>query len=381
MAGKRISEIPTTATSITGTELSALVQGGETKKFSWSIVLAYILGAATLTELIQDVVGAMVSNGGGLTWSYNDGAGTLGATVSITSSSVTDFSTAADARITAQKGVNSGLAPLDGGGKISTSYLPSSILNNMKYQGTWNANTNSPALVSSTGTQGFYYVVGTAGTTTIDGVSVWDVGDWIVFDGTIWDKIDNTDRVTSVNGSQGAVVLTTANISEVTNLYYTDERVDDRVAALLQNGGGITWTYNDGSGTLTPAISITVSQISDIATNYYNKTQTDAQYETVAVGINTQVADYTLVLADASKYIRMNKATAVNLTVPANSSVAFPVGTKIYPKQVGAGQVTIVADTGVTINTPETLLLKKQWAAGTLIKVGTNEWDLEGNLA
>jgi hypothetical protein len=57
------------------------------------------------------------------------------------------------------------------------------------YQGTWNASTNTPALVSGVGTQGFYYRVSTAGATTIDGNSVWEVGDWIIFNGTTWDRL------------------------------------------------------------------------------------------------------------------------------------------------------------------------------------------------
>ncbi|MBA4259167.1 MAG: hypothetical protein C0446_08380 [Chitinophaga sp.] len=63
--------------------------------------------------------------------------------------------------------------------------------------------------------------------------------------------------VQSVNSQTGVVTLTTAHISEGSNLYYTDERVDDRVSALIQNGTGITWSYNDISNTLTPSISIT----------------------------------------------------------------------------------------------------------------------------
>lgn len=89
---------------------------------------------------------------------------------------------------------------------------------------------------------------------------------------------------------------------------------------------------------------------------------------------------YTLVLADAFKLVTMGNASANALTVPPNSSVAFPVGTRIDVGQDGAGQTTIVADSGVTIRTPETLLLRKQWGKATLIKRATDTWDLEGNL-
>jgi hypothetical protein len=89
---------------------------------------------------------------------------------------------------------------------------------------------------------------------------------------------------------------------------------------------------------------------------------------------------YTLVLADAFKLVTMNNASANTCTVPPNSGVAFPVGTRIDLGQDDVGQTTVVADTGVTIRTPETLKLRKRWAKASLIKRGTDTWDLEGNL-
>lgn len=89
---------------------------------------------------------------------------------------------------------------------------------------------------------------------------------------------------------------------------------------------------------------------------------------------------YTLVLADAFKLVTMSNAAANILTVPLNSTVAFPVGTRIDIGQDGAGQTTVQAAGGVTIRTPETLKLRKQWAKATLIKRAADTWDIEGNL-
>ena len=89
---------------------------------------------------------------------------------------------------------------------------------------------------------------------------------------------------------------------------------------------------------------------------------------------------YTLVLTDAFKLVTMSNASANTLTVPPNTDVAFPVGIRIDIGQDGAGQTTVTAGSGVTIRTPETLKLRKQWAKATLIKRGTNTWDIEGNL-
>lgn len=122
-----------------------------------------------------------------------------------------------------------------------------SLMGGLKYQGTWNASTNTPALASGTGTEGHFYIVNVAGTTSIDGINDWKIGDWIVYNGGVWQKVDNTDSVVSVNGATGAVVLTTTNISEGTNLYYTDARA--RLAlSLTTTGSSGAATYDNITG-------------------------------------------------------------------------------------------------------------------------------------
>ncbi len=99
-------------------------------------------------------------------------------------------------------------------------------LSNLVYVGTWNATTNTPALADGTGTQGNYYVVSAVGATSLDGITDWQVGDWAVFNGTVWEKADHSDAVTSVAGKQGAIALDTDDVAEGSNLYYTEARVD-----------------------------------------------------------------------------------------------------------------------------------------------------------
>lgn len=96
---------------------------------------------------------------------------------------------------------------------------------------------------------------------------------------------------------------------------------------------------------------------------------------------NSQADSYTLVLTDRGKMVECTKATANNLTVPLNSSVAFPIGTVIDILQTGAGQVTVVATGGVTINATPGLKLRAQWSAATLIKRATDTWVLIGDLS
>jgi hypothetical protein len=142
-------------------------------------------------------------------------------------------------------GVANGVATLDGSGKIPVSELPAAVLGALSYQGTWNASTNTPTLASGAGTKGYYYVVSVAGSTNLDGITDWVVGDWAVYNGTAWQKVDNTDQVTSVNGQTGAVVLTTTNVAEGTNEYFTTAKARASVSA------GTAITYDNGTGVIT----------------------------------------------------------------------------------------------------------------------------------
>lgn len=96
---------------------------------------------------------------------------------------------------------------------------------------------------------------------------------------------------------------------------------------------------------------------------------------------NAQITSYTLVLADAGKLVEVANASANTLTVPPNSSVAFPVGTIIDVLQTGAGQTTLTAGAGVTINTAIGLKLRAQWSPASLIKRATDTWVALGDLS
>jgi hypothetical protein len=98
--------------------------------------------------------------------------------------------------------------------------------------------------------------------------------------------------------------------------------------------------------------------------------------------LNTQTGTtYTLVLTDASKLVTLNNASAITLTIPPNSSVAFPVGTKVDLVQLGAGTVTVAEGAGVTVNATPTKDFRAQYSAASCIKIATDEWVLVGDLA
>jgi len=100
------------------------------------------------------------------------------------------------------------------------------------------------------------------------------------------------------------------------------------------------------------------------------------------IAINAQTATYTAVLADDGKLCTMSNASANNFTVPPNSSVAFGIGTQLNIAQLGAGQTTIVAGAGVTLNSAGTKLkLNAQYAVATCVKTDTDTWFVVGNLS
>ena len=162
----------------------------------------------------------------------------------------------------------------------------------------------------------------------------------------------------------------------------------------LVNDSGFLVTVSESDVTQhQAALSITESQISDLG-NYIENIADDTtpqlggsldgqgnEVTDIARSINTQTGtSYTLVAGDATKYLRFTNASAVTVTVPENSSVAFAIGTEICIRQVGAGKVTLAGAGSVTVNSPETLSIEKQNATATLIKVGPDSWELDGRL-
>lgn len=106
-----------------------------------------------------------------------------------------------------------------------------------------------------------------------------------------------------------------------------------------------------------------------------------APLATLGVSFSSQTASYTLALTDAGKLVEMSNASANNLTVPPNSTVAFAIGTQIPVVQTGAGQTAFVAGAGVTIRSLSgNLKITGQYAGATLTKRATNEWLLLGSL-
>lgn len=129
-------------------------------------------------------------------------------------------------------------------------------------------------------------------------------------------------------------------------------------------------------------VSNTSDATKDAATaTLTNKTLTDPK---INLAINAQTGTtYTLALTDNNKFITLSNAAAITLSVPTNASVAFPIGTQITIIQIGAGKPTVAAVTPgtTTVNGTPSLGLRAQYSAATLVKTGTDQWYVMGDLA
>jgi len=96
---------------------------------------------------------------------------------------------------------------------------------------------------------------------------------------------------------------------------------------------------------------------------------------------NVRTSNYTLVLGDDGIIIETNSTSAVIISVPLESSVAFPIGSKITIIRANSGAASVAGVSGVTVNATPGLVLRAQWSAATLLKRAANSWLLMGDLS
>jgi hypothetical protein len=302
-------------------------------------------GAATLTGYVKGNGTSAMTASATVPSTDVTGLGTMSTqnanNVAITGGSITG-TTVSGYIPTTEKAQPLGVATLDAGGKVPQSQIP--LMGDLNYQGTWNASTNTPTLVSSVGTKGYYYVVDVAGSTNLNGITDWQIGDWAIFNGTVWQKVDNTDAVTSVNGQVGTVVLTTTNIAEGTNLYYTDARSRASVSA----GTGIS--YNSTTGVITnssPSLGGDVvgpaSSTDNAVARFDATTGKLLQNSVVTVGDTGAVAGVTTLAASTSV-----TTPIVQATNSAGLALRNSAGTSQISMGAGGGDnVTIAVSTNL----------------------------------
>ena len=297
----------------------------------------------------------------------------------------------------------------------------------LNYKGTWNAATNNPTLTSSVGVKGDYYVVSVAGTTNLNGESLWGVGDWVVFNGAIWQKVDGGDTsdvttltVTSLTGYMYAnntspvTASTTIPVGNVTGA--VPNTVNVLAGTGLSGGGALTGnvtlniantTVTSGSygnastvatftvnaqGQLTAAANTTIAiantQVSGLGTmstqNSNSVTITGGSISNVTfsnVSINTSIvtksANYTAAAADET--ILANSSTGVvTITLPTAVGVAGKVYT-VKKIDSSANAVTVATTSSQTIDGTTTYSLANQYGGVNVQSDGSN-WYIIANI-
>jgi hypothetical protein len=210
-----------------------------------------------------------------------------------------------------EKNQANGYAPLDGGAKVPIANLPDSVVGQVEYQGTWNASTDTPTLPAASTVKGHYYVVSTGGTyETI----TYAIGDWIISNGTAWEKVDNTDAVTSVFGRLGNVVANESDYSSfyplISDLNTTNSNVSGLDTRLTTAEGDIT-AIETKTDFITVTQTVNLDTIeSDTAANTSKLAgiEAGAQVNTVD-SVNTQTGAVVLDADDIDDTTTTNKFT------------------------------------------------------------------------
>ncbi|HQT82462.1 MAG TPA: hypothetical protein PLQ34_09880 [Ferrovaceae bacterium] len=216
------------------------------------------------------------------------------------------------------------------------------------YQGTWNASTNTPTITSGVGTPGYYYVVSVAGNTTIDGVSGWNVGDWIIFENGKWEKIPGSTSESFTNLTTTNLAVTgltgymyangTSNVSASTTI--PASALSGQVSVL--NGGlGLSTLASGsliyGSGT-NPVNTLPIGASTYFLTSSGTAPQwTNPALVTVGTATNANNVLTTLNSTNTTNYVAFLGASSGDNPVLVNSSLTFDAVTSALTGGVMGG--------------------------------------------
>jgi len=293
--------------------------------------------------------------------------------IAIPSSAITD------------KGMANGVASLDATGKVPTTQLPSSVIGGVSYQGTWNATTNTPALTSSVGTNGYYYLVSVGGTTNLNGINLWTAGDWAVFNGSIWEKVlgSSAEAFQSItvtgltgymyaNGSSAVTASTSIPTTALSGTITNSQLANSTISGVslgsnlnaLSLGTGLTGVSYNGSAPISTSIDTAV-----VATLTGTQTLTN---KTISGSSNTlnNIGNSSLI----NSSITIN-GTPVSLggsvTVTASSPYALTIGAGLSGTSYNGSAPVTITNTGVTSFSTDTTGLTVTASTGNITLGGT----------
>lgn len=308
----------------------------------WNVVTG--TGSVTSVDVSGGSTG-LTATGGPITAA---GTITLGGTLAVASggTGATNITAAFNALAPSQTG-NAGKYLTTNGTNASWGNITGTLL----YQGSWDASTNSPTLTSSVGVNGYYYVVSVAGSTNLNGITDWQIGDWAIFNGTVWQKIDQTNTVSSVNGYTGAVVLTQTDIAGTASLTTTQTLTNKTLTSPIIN------EILDTNGNEILGLSPTAS-----ATDYLtvkNGIGTGVPLHVYADGPSTSIGLH--IQPKGSGLVTISDGTDFNKGIRFRSSGSAASAVTLLDAVATAGRVVTLPDATTTLvgrNTTDTLTNK-----------------------
>ena len=223
--------------------------------------------------------------------------------------------------------------------------ISTNALNSPAYQGTWNASTNTPTLTSSVGTNNNYYIVSTAGTTTLNGISLWSVGDWAIFNGTTnaWEKV--------LGGSTEA--FSSLIVTGLTGYMYANGTSAVTASTTIPTSslsGNFVSTFSAGTTGLTPSTA-TAGAITLGGTLALASGGTNANLTAVAGGIHYSTASATAIsAAGTSGQVLTSGGTGAptwsNLSSIGVTTLSFGT-TGLTPSTATSGAITVAGTLAV----------------------------------